>query len=267
MIEHIRTLQEALNSLQIGLRKIRSKQIHHKKIIAASKKIVDIYFRELREFLLSACNNTSVITDLDANMQDLLEATHKKTSIGIYKSRVSKIKNLLLETEKLILLSASNSNNRHQLTPADRRVIETLKKILPSAALSYEQALIDMESSHRLSWRGPATDLREALRECLDHLAPDKEVEDAPGFKREPNANGPTMKQKTTYILRSRQLSKESIKSAQDSVALIDEMLGSFVRSIYTRASISTHTPTDKKEVGRICDLVRFVLCELLSIS
>ena len=55
-------------------------------------------------------------------------------------------------------------------------IIGTLTSLLPSSARSYEQAIRDLQSADRLSWRGPATDLRESLRETLDHLAPDADV-------------------------------------------------------------------------------------------
>jgi hypothetical protein len=145
-------------------------------------------------------------------------------------------------------------------------MITTLKALLPSAALSYEQALLDLSQEQRLSWRGPAADLREALRETLDHLAPDEEVVSAPGYKQEPGTHGPTMKQKVRFILRSRGLSKAVSATTEDATSSIDEAIGSFVRSVYTRSSVSTHTPTEKSEVRRVLDLVRVVLSELLEI-
>lgn len=51
--------------------------------------------------------------------------------------------------------------------------------------MAYQQALLDLATPDRLSWRGPATDLREALRETLDVLAPDDEAKAMPGFKLE----------------------------------------------------------------------------------
>jgi hypothetical protein len=59
-----------------------------------------------------------------------------------------------------------------------------------------------------MSWRGPATDFRESLRETLDHLAPDSAVKAEPGFKLEQNTSGPTMKQKVRFILKKRGVSK-----------------------------------------------------------
>jgi hypothetical protein len=146
------------------------------------------------------------------------------------------------------------------------RIVTTLRALLPSAALSYEQALIDLDQPERLSWRGPATDLREALRETLDHLAPDTDVKGSAGYKQEADTRGPTMKQKVRYILKNRGVSKMLAAPAEDATVSIDEAIGNFVRSVYTRSSVSTHTPTDKNEVLRILDFVRVVLCELLEV-
>jgi hypothetical protein len=121
-----------------------------------------------------------------------------------------------------------------------------------------------LESFERLSWRGPAADLREALRETLDYLAPDSEVESSVGYKQEPNVQGPTMKQKVRFILKNRGLSKALSSPAESATASVDEALGTFVRSVYARSSVSTHTPTDRMEVQRVLDLVRVVLAELL---
>ena len=74
----------------------------------------------------------------------------------------------------------------------DTQIIDTLQSIVPSAALSYEQAAADIHSPKRLSWRGPATDLREALRETLDYLAPDNDVKAMPGYRQDAGADGPT---------------------------------------------------------------------------
>ena len=53
-------------------------------------------------------------------------------------------------------------------TPTERRIIETLARILVAAAASYEQCLIDLAEPARRSYRGIAHELREVLRETLD---------------------------------------------------------------------------------------------------
>ena len=51
----------------------------------------------------------------------------------------------------------------------EEKLIETLEKMLPSAADSYKQSIIDLQSQiARLTFRGIAAELREVLREVLD---------------------------------------------------------------------------------------------------
>jgi hypothetical protein len=100
----------------------------------------------------------------------------------------------------------------------------------------------------------------------LDHLAPDTEVVEMPGYRQEPDAKGPTMKQKVRFVLRSRGTPKAAAATAETATDAVEAALGTFVRSVYTRSSVSTHTPTDRGEVARVADLVRVVLCEMLEI-
>lgn len=218
MIENIRKLQKSVEELQSSLRKIKSKQVYQTKIKQQAKDIVDVYFRNVRGAIPKSINDKSFVNDLDSKMQNLLDVTHKQTTVTIYKNTAAKLKKNLLEAEKLVLLSNSTSVKKAQADTTDKKIIDTLKKLVPSAALSYEQALSDLQFPQRLSWRGPATDFREALRECLDHLAPDKDIMALPGFKLEQNTKGPTMKQKTMYILGKRNLSKTAIKTTQGAV-------------------------------------------------
>ena len=100
----------------------------------------------------------------------------------------------------------------------------------------------------------------------LDYLAPDKDVSAQKGYKQNPNTNGPTMKQKVKYVLSNRKVQSGIIKTVEDAAQIVDDSIGTFIRSVYTRASISTHTPTEKSEVKRIYDLVKVVLSELLEL-
>jgi hypothetical protein len=139
-------------------------------------------------------------------------------------------------------------------------------EICPDAAASYTQALRDLVGSDRTSWRGPATDLRETLRETLDKLAPDAEVERMEGYKREANTHGPTMRQKVRYILKSRGMKSGQLAHPEAVVQGIEELVGGVTRSVYTRSSVSTHTATTRDEVVRVHAWVRLTLCELLEI-
>lgn len=104
------------------------------------------------------------------------------------------------------------------------------------------------------------------MRETLDHLAPDTDVIAMSGYKQSPDTNGPTMKQKVRFVLKKRGLTQALSAPAETATEAVDSAIGTFVRSVYTRSSVSTHTPTDKGEVIRIRDFVRVVLCELLEV-
>jgi hypothetical protein len=82
----------------------------------------------------------------------------------------------------------------------EARILQTITTMLPSAGASYEQAMRDLHDGTRVSVRGTAVELREALREVLDDLAPDVEVAKAPGFKLEHGQTKPTMRQKAHFV-------------------------------------------------------------------
>jgi hypothetical protein len=87
-------------------------------------------------------------------------------------------------------------------TEEDEQTIRKLDALVPSAALSYEQAVLDLKDDSRVSFRGPALELREALREILDHLAPDSTA--VPGYVQEKDRDGPTMKQKVRFVMKKK---------------------------------------------------------------
>jgi len=255
-VEDARKLIVKSNSVQVNSQKERK----------SLQQLVDSYFRDVRPSVVSHTASSDFIMKIDTGMQDLLVCSHKRTKRNLLKRKLSGVKKKLiqLEAHSAVLVGAGSSTESANLM--DRRIIEILQPLVPSAALSYEQALIDLDGPDRKSWRGPATDLREALRETLDYLAPDKDVTSQPGFKLEPDSKGPTMKQKTRFILVSRGLSKTLSETPEKAVDSIETVIGSFVRSVYRRSSVSTHTPTVRDEVLLVRDWVRIVLCELLEI-
>jgi hypothetical protein len=139
--------------------------------------------------------------------------------------------------------------------------------MLPLASASYEQALRDIAQSTRVSWRGTAGELREVLRELIDHLAPDKTVMSSDGFHLEQDLTKPTQKQKVRYILRARRTGSAALAVVEDAVANVDESVATLVRSTYNRGSASTHALTSSAEVRNLKRYVDAVLAELLEIS
>lgn len=101
------------------------------------------------------------------------------------------------------------------LSQTERAIVETLGRMLPPSSASYEQALRDIAQGGRVSWRGTATELREVLRELIDHLAPDDTVLASPGSQLEQGQRSPTQKQKVRFILRARRSSSADRRPSQ----------------------------------------------------
>jgi len=265
MASHVTWLLAEVERERKALSKVTGLQLQSATARSSLRGLVEGYFNEIRPLLVDPSTEATHVQAIDADMQELLTLCHKKGSVQKYRDLLKIIKGHLVRLDSHLILSSSR-NNGDARTQVDSRIVITLRALLPSAALSYEQALLDLNQEERLSWRGPATDLREALREALDHLAPDDDVKGSPGYKQETDAHGPTMKQKVRYIMRNRGVSKTLSAPAENATDSIDEVIGNFVRSVYTRSSVSTHTPTEKVEVLRVLDLVRVVLCELLEV-
>lgn len=245
---------------------VAGKQLHSQRHRDALRALVERYFNEVRPAIGDLFADTDHLRTCDESMQVLIALCHRRGSTTQYKRLLGNIREELIAMDALALSSAADSATHPSANATDRRIIETLRGLVPSAALSYQQALRDLASSERLSWRGPATDLRECLRETLDHLAPDDDVIGMPGYRQEPETSGPTMKQKVRFVLKHRGAAKAAAAPAEAATEAVEAALGTFVRSVYTRSNVSTHTPTDRSEVLRVADLVRVVLGEVLEI-
>jgi hypothetical protein len=238
----------------------------------AAKSFIQAYFREVRPDLTTLGFGDSDLMALDGQMQRLLQLANGRNARTSYTRLLREMRREIerIELTREYRLGEQRVNGSSQtvlVSDVETKIIETLKQLLPSAALSYEQALRDLASStERLSFRGTANELREALRETVDHLAPDEDVVAAPGFRLEPNQTGPTQKQKVGYILRSRRLSEAARRAPEESVSLIEELTGSVARASYTRSSLSTHIASTEQEVRQLKMYVDSVLAELLQV-
>ncbi len=249
------------------LNRVTSPQLNSQERRDSLRSLVEDYFNRIRPCLINASEQDQEVGNVDNLMQELLVLCHKRGSVKRYQTLLSKARKGLIDLDARLVTSPIGDENPAPENVVDAMIIETLNQIVPSAALSYKQSLQDLQSEQRFSWRGPATDLREALRETLDHLAPDSDVITMPGYKQSPDTTGPTMKQKVRFIMKTRGITKAMSAPAETATESIETAVGSFVRSVYTRSNVSTHTPTDKAEVIRIRDFVRVVLCELLEVQ
>jgi Predicted pPIWI-associating nuclease len=245
------------------IRHARGKQIFSAPACAKLHSLAESYFSTVAPGLSNAADPS--VTNAEKVFRTIHQLSRKHPSKAKCLGVLTEAKSLLVRLEGIAIAQAA-AKSSGVATAADKLIVSTLDDICPSAGLAYRQALVDLSDADRHSWRGPATDLREALRETLDILAPDNEVESTGGYKPEADAKRPTMRQKVRYILKSRGAGSGQIATPESALQGIEDMLGGLTRSVYSRSSVSTHTPTTKAEVLRVHTWVRLVLCELLAL-
>lgn len=266
MVQVLKSYIQDIEKARKELNSVEGKQLQSQKHRDELRLLVEKYFSEVRPSVVSKKEQDEFIKKVDNIMQELLVLCHRRGLVKRYRQILINARQHLIAVDTRAVATAASATNNREMDIVDKQIISTLQSIVPSAALSYQQAITDLQTDSKVSWRGPATDLREALRETLDRLAPDNDVKSMPGYKQNPDTEGPMMKQKVRFIMKSRGASKAVSEPAEAAADAIEEVLGSFVRTVYTRSNVSTHTPTDKTEVLRVRDLVRVVLCELLEI-
>lgn len=249
-----------LETLRKSLASVSGAQVWSSTVKTQMHEISSKYFSEVQPEVPEAAAG-----DLNQIFQTLHASSRINPSTQKCRDLLKSARKLLISVEGQTLGRLSKS--KQTLTaPADELIIVSLNDLCPSASLAYQQALIDLSGGDRLSWRGPATDLREALRETLDVLASDADVMAVPGFKLEGEAKRPTMKQKVRYVLKNRGIASGAMETPESAVVGVEEFVGSLTRSVYTRSSVSTHTATTRSEATRVLAWVRLVICELLEV-
>jgi hypothetical protein len=251
---------EMVDQFSVKLRAVKGKQIQSAAIREQGIILVRKFFDVHRPRLRTA--STTQLEAIDSIFQGMYEVLHTRCSRAKVLAAIKSVRPLLVSAERPQAGIQEGSGH-----PEIKAILQTLHQLgMPEAAASITQAAKDFQSE-RLSWRGTVTELREALREVLDHFAPDVEVKAMVGYKQEPNTSGPTMRQKVKYIFDKRGLGKGKSDPAAAAVEGIDSIIGTWVRSVYVRASISTHTHETREEALRVYNWVRVVLSELLEVS
>jgi hypothetical protein len=261
-VQEVTALLRAVDDASKAVRSVSGQQIRSGPVKLALRNLATEYFSVARERIAHEGVDSS---ELDALFQELHRSSHINPSKQRCSDLMKSVRRGLVQLDGKTL-SKSTRPPATTRSQTDLLIVATLNEVCPSAGLAYQQALLDLEATERFSWRGPATDLREALRETLDVLAPDEVVTAMPGFKLEKDARGPTMKQKVRYVLKSRDVPSGSIAAPEQAAQGVEDIVGGLTRSVYNRSSVSTHTSTSRSEVGRIHAWVRVVLCELLEI-
>lgn len=259
------SLWHRIDSFAAALARSAATNVNALDLRQEARGIVQTYVREIRP---SISLTDSAGAELESAMQRLITLSTGKNSKASYQKTLRALRQARkgIETGLEFLIQAeSPAESKRPVQEAEAAIIRTLETMLPSASNSYRQVLADIEG-RRISYRGTAAELRETVREVLDHLAPDADVMASPGFKLEPNQRGPTMKQKVRFILRARRVTDSSRQTAEDAVQHVDESVASVGRSVYTRGSVDVHTARPREEVMNFKMYADAVLAEMLQI-
>lgn len=262
---------ELLNRAKHLLNSTRQAKAVNVNSVALKQEAIDLgkfYFQTCRSAARPALGDQK-LSDFDEDWQTLLRLAHGNNS---RKSYLTVLQRLVKSATALAIAghvapTTASATGPTRESKSEAILLETLDRLAPTAGQSYRQGLRDLDTDHRVSYRGTACELREALRETLDTLAPDVEISKQPWFQLEQNAKGPTMKQKVRFILTSRQRSKTQRESAEKAAVLVENLCGEVTRAVYDRASLATHVQSAKQEVLKMKRYLDAVLFDILEVD
>lgn len=265
----MRELLDRLAEVDSRIRRGRAVNVNDRQSKDEVIALASYYFREVRPRLVTALGESPEVLQFDDGWQRAIRLAHGNNSRSSYRSLFKSLTKRAAELN-IALLSrpqAATASSAPTHTPPEQQLISTLEATVPTAAASYRQALADLASAERISYRGTAADLREALRDTLDHLAPDADVMAESNFRVEPGQTRPSMKQKVRFILRSRGRPSAERQAAEKSIELAESLSGAVARAVYNRASLATHVEASRQQVLKLKRYVDTVLFDLLEIA
>ncbi len=129
----------------------------------------------------------------------------------------------------------------------DRLLLRRLQALGPELAASYSQVHIDLADDARLSFLGPAGEIREVMRAVIHELSPDDDVRARSWYVA--HEGRPTQAERIRHILEAR---SETETSATDTAGIVEDKVATFGRDLYRRASRALHTGAQREELRRI---------------
>lgn len=152
---------------------------------------------------------------------------------------------------------------RGPLSGRESAILSRLRRQSAPLADSMEQALRDLNDHGRLSYVGPAGEVREVMRAAVQVMAPDAEIRKQPWYVgiEQGGKRNPSQAERTRYAVQQRRGSKEQV---QDLDALIDELVGQIGRRTYAVGSGALHAGTDREAVWKLTGWVWALLDEVL---
>lgn len=152
---------------------------------------------------------------------------------------------------------------RGPLSGMHAAILTRLRSSSPPLADSMEQALTDLNDQTRISYVGPAGELREVLRATVQVFAPDEEVRKQRWFVgiEQGDKRNPSQAERMRYAVQVRGGDEGHVTEAQD---LIDKLVGQVARQTYTLGSKAFHAGTEQARVRKLAGWIFALLDEVL---
>lgn len=152
---------------------------------------------------------------------------------------------------------------RGPLSARDAHILGRLRHLSPPLAESLEQALKDLNDHTRLSYVGPAGEVREVMRAATQQMAPDEQVRQQPWFTGidQGGKRNPSQAERIRYAVQQRGGSKDQVKGVDQ---LVDELVGQIGRQTYSTGSSAFHAGTAQAKVRKLTGWVFAILDEIL---
>jgi hypothetical protein len=144
-------------------------------------------------------------------------------------------------------------------------VLDRLQRHSKPLADSLEQALTDLNDDSRLSYVGPAGEIREVLRATVQLFAPDDEVRTQTWFQGIPQGDklNPSQSERLRYAVQVRGGDREQVRGVEE---LIDQLISEIGRRTYSTGSAAFHAGTQQTKVRRLAGWVFAALDEVLPV-
>ena len=259
-------IERLLTRLQAGQSPTVSKRAERVNIRA----VVGAWFGEYKNAFLKMIGDEQLLAPMDDHLQTILRrashASARRTLIRDVRSAQRYFNDTLL-----VPLSRAYWSRAPQQTPAgfDQEAERRLRHLDPDLADSYAQAVSDIEEDGRLSYRGPAGELREVITGVLHILAPTGQVQ-ATEWYREARRSGvrneptPTRAERVKFVLRNRLEGSAQTETAETFMSSVEERLASVVNSAYKRGSAAAHAGAEQGELQQLLQYINALLRELL---
>jgi hypothetical protein len=152
---------------------------------------------------------------------------------------------------------------RGPLSGRDADILTRLRRLSRSLGDSLEQALKDLNDHTRLSYVGPAGEIREVMRATVQLLAPDDEVRKQAWYVgiEQGGKRNPSQAERLRCAVQKRGGERDQTKGIDD---LIDQLVGQVGRQTYSAGSSALHAGTVQAKVRKLTGWVFAILDEIL---